>query len=137
MRNHDQREFAAQGAIRDEVFGPEFFERLFDAGEIVMGVEVRFSEAGEMLAAAQDAGVAETAEECARVSDDLQGIGGDRTRIHYGFRGFKGEVEGGSEVYVEAKGAAVFADDASVLAKELAVRGGEDFGGGGCGAEQV
>src|SRR5437667_12434263 len=95
----------------------------------MMGVELGFAESGKMFAAAENSGISQSAQEFARVNDDLFRIGRDGSRTHHRSRGFERQVERGSEVDVEAEGAAVGADDASVLAEEFAASGGEDLGG--------
>ena len=129
VRNHHEGKLATHDAIGNQVFGPKFSQRLLDAREFMMRVEVGFAESGKMFAAAEDSGIAQSAQEFAGVDDDLLRIGGDGSRTHHRARGFKGQVERGSEVDVEAESAAVGADDASMLAVEFAASGGEDLRG--------
>jgi len=102
-----------------------------------MRVEVGFAEAGKMFAAAKDSGVGQSSEEFAGVNDDLLGIGGNGSRTHHRARGFKCQVERGSEVDVETKRAAVGPDDASMLAVEFTASGGKYFRWGRRGTENL
>src|SRR5438552_19194295 len=96
----------------------------------MMGVELGFAESGKMFAAAENSGISQSAQEFARVNDDLFRIGRDGSRTHHLSRGFERQVDRGSEVDVEAERAAVAADHASVLADAVAADGGEALGGG-------
>src|SRR5882757_1640092 len=95
----------------------------------MMRVEIGFAESGKMFAAAENSSFGQSAQEFSGIDDYLLGVGGDGSRTHDGARGLKGQVEGGSEVYIEAQGSAVRADDASVLAEEFAASGDKDFCG--------
>ena len=92
-------------------------------------VEVGLAESWEMLAAAEDAGITHPAQEFASVDDDLLRVRRDGSRTHHRMRRLERKVERGSEVHVEAERAAVHANDASVLAEELAEAGGKDLRG--------
>ena len=91
-----------------------------------------------MLAAAEDVGIAQSAQKFARV-DDRPASDRPKPRANSSpdREASKAKIEDGSEVDVEAKSAAVFADDAAVLAKELAIAGGEDIGGERRGTDHV
>jgi hypothetical protein len=90
-----------------------------------------------VLAASQHSCGAQPGEKLTRVGDRVAWVGRNYARTHHAARGFKSKVENRSEVYVEAERAAVFADDLAVLAKELAISSGKDFGSGRRGAEDI
>ena len=93
-----------------------------------MAVECAFAETGEVFAASQDVGGAQSGKELTSVGNGLARIGGDGARTHHAARGFEGKIEDGGEVDVESEGAAVFSEKLAMLAEKFAVTGGEDIG---------
>src|SRR5271169_4193772 len=86
----------------------------------MMRVERGLTQSGEVFAAAEDAGIAQSAQKLTSVSNDLLRIVGNRPRTHHRPRSLVGQVEHRSKIHVEAKGAAVLADYAPMFAKERA-----------------
>ena len=97
----------------------------------MMRVEIGLAEPGEMLAASEHTGIVQPAQEFARVGHHFFRIGRHGAGTHHRARSLKRQIERGSEVQVETERAAVFADDAPVLAEESAVAGREDVRCGG------
>ena len=82
-----------------------------------MGVEIRFTKAGEVFARANYAGGAKAGEKFACIGDDFPGIARDCTRTHHLLGSWESEIYDRSEIGVEAESAAGFADDFAVPAK--------------------
>src|ERR1700675_2142335 len=93
-----------------------------------MSIERGLAQSGEMFAAADHACVVKSAQKFAGVDNYLLWIVRNRARTHYGTRGLKSQVENRCEIDVEAERAAVFADDASVLAKERTAARSKNLG---------
>src|SRR5208283_6171984 len=94
--------------------------------QFVVCVERSLAETGEVLAAAENAGIGESAQELTRIAGHLRRVVRDCPRTQHCPGGLESQVEHGSEVHIEAQRAAVFADDASMLAKERAAACGEN-----------
>jgi hypothetical protein len=108
-----------------------------DNRQLVVAIELSFAQAGKVFARARDAGFPQAGKESAGIDDDFARVGGNSARTHDRTGRLKREVKRGGEVDVETESAAIFADHLSMLAKELAIAGGEDFRGRGRGAQHV
>src|SRR5208282_2185841 len=113
--------------IRKQILDPHLLDRLLNYGERVMAVKLALTESGEVLAAAEHTGIAQSAQKLAGVGNDLLGIVRNRPRTQHRPRSFVGQVEHRSKIYIEAQNAAVFADHASMLAKKRSASGGKNF----------
>src|SRR5712692_7702379 len=102
-----------------------------------MAVESALAQAGEVLAASENARRAQAREKFARVANRFARVCRDRARTHHAPRSFKGEIEHGSEVNVKSQSAAVFANHLPVLTEEFAIAGGEHIRCRRCWAEHV
>ena len=85
-----------------------------------MRIERSLAQSGEMFAAAEHSGIAQPAQKFARVGNYLLRIVRNRPRTQHRTRSLIGQVEHRGKIHVEAKSAAVFANHASMLAKERA-----------------
>ncbi len=92
-----------------------------------MRIERGLAQSGKMFAAAEHAGIAQPAQKLARVDHYLLRIVRNRPRTHHGSRSLKGQVEHRSKIHVEAQRAAIFADHASMLAKERPAARGKNL----------
>src|SRR5260370_32214683 len=81
-------------------------------------LERGLAQSGEVFAAAEHAGIAQPAQKFARVGNHLLRIVRDRPRTHHWTRSLVSQVEHRRKIQIETKSAAVFADHASMLAKE-------------------
>ena len=115
----------AERAVRQQILGPKFSQRLFDHRQLVMAVERAFAQTGEMLATSQHSRGPQAGEELARVGNRLARIRRNRARTHDAARSFKRQIEHGSEVNVESQSAAVRSDDLPMLAEKFAIGSGE------------
>ena len=103
VRNHDHRQLSSEHTIRQEIFGPKFVQRFLYCGEFVMTVQFSFSEAGKVLSASQHAPASKPREKFASISNRFTRVRRDHSRSHHAARGFKRQIEGGSEVNVEPR----------------------------------
>ncbi len=90
-------------------------------------IERGLAQSGEMFAAAEDSGIAQSAQKLARVDNHLFRIVRDRPRTHHRARRLEGQIEHRGKIHVEAKRAAVFADHATMLAKKRAAARGKNL----------
>jgi len=82
VRDHHERQFAAHGAIGNQIFIPEFLHGFGDAGQFMVRVEIGFAESGKMFAAAENSSFGQSAQEFSGIDDYLLGVGGDGSRTH-------------------------------------------------------
>src|ERR1700722_14698084 len=88
-----------------------------------------------MFAAAQHSRQTHTREKFARISNRLSWMLRYGAGTHHAPRRFKRQIEHGREIYVKTQGAAVLADDPSMLSKKLAISSGEHFCRRRCGGK--
>ena len=137
MRDHHECKVAAERAVRIQVFAPKPFPGFGDDGELVMRVQIAFTQAGKVLAGTQHARLAQTTQKLAGVNHGFFGVFGDSARTHHRMRSFKSEVKRGREIGIEAKSAAGLADQTSMFPEQAALPAGEHICRCGRGTENI
>src|SRR5580700_2266891 len=84
----------------------------------MMRIERSLAQSREMFTATEHSGIGQPAQKLAGVNNHLFRIVRDRARAQHRARRLASQVEHWGKIHFEAKGAAVFADHAAVLAKE-------------------
>src|SRR5260370_2867 len=93
----------------------------------MMRIERGLSESGEVFAAAEHTGIQQPAQKLAPINNHLLRIVRNRPRTHHRTGSLKGQVEHRGKIHVEAQRAAVFANHASMPAKERSTARGNNL----------
>src|SRR5215831_4215381 len=137
MRNHHEREPAAQSSIRNQVLLPELPPRFLNYRQCIVAVEFALSQTREVLPASENSSISQPRQKLAGVQNGFLRVRRHQPRTHHAARSFKRQIDSRGKIDIESECPAVFADYATVFPRELTIPCSKYISRRRCGSNHV